>query len=532
MTAISLVNPPELQAGTTDNENIIKPHPGGQTVYLSSDAFEVLFGGAAGPGKTFALVLDALGLQFKNTRLGKYAIEVPQYRAVLFRRQTTQLADIIDECKTYYYDFDGKYVAGRKGDPGVSFNFPKFYAKGGNAYKTYTEGARIFLCHLNEEKDKENHHGFEYQFVGFDELTQFLYAQYIYLFSRCRSAIKDLFPRMRATSNPVGIGLGWVKKRFEPHLEENVKRYFIADSEDDQNYRGMEVERDHPDALSRIYIPGKLTENLTLLERDPGYRARIKAMGAKMSKALLDSDWNAMEGQFFDLWNQYIHIIHEEDYWTYEEINNLQVVGVIDYGRVMVLSLLCKDWNGNVILFDQMTSIGEVRDVRVKRVKKYLASRGMPGILVLGDTDMWLKDAFDLADQEEPARAFLNAGIKLQKVSKTSTEDGTYRIACNVAVMNALHFEVDPDGNIVKQPKLKVYNRCKEFIETFPALPRDEDNPEDIEDVDFDHWFDSFKMGFMVIRNAVKKKDDNRPKWLKDMEKEEQKKVTKDFMGV
>lgn len=522
----------KLDYNLLENETLVAPHPGGQTTYLASPSFEVLFGGSAGPGKTFALVLDALGLQYKDTPLQKFAIHVPEYRAVLFRRQTTQLADIIDECKKYYYEFDARYIAGRKGDPGVSFNFPSLYTKAGVTYKTYTTGARIFLCHLNEEKDKENHHGFEYQFVGFDELTQFLFSQYIYLFSRCRSIIPYLYPRMRSTSNPVGIGLSWVKKRFSPHLESNVLRYFIADAEDDRNVRGIETSKDEKFSLSRIYIPGKLSENLTLMEHDPNYASRIKAMGAKMAKALLESDWNVLEGQFFDMWNPEHHVVKKENYLTYDELNQMEQIAVIDYGSTMVLSLLAKDSNGNVILFDQLTSIDEVRSIRVEKTKKYLSQRGMAKALVLGDTDMWLKDAFDLANQEEPARAFLNAQIRLQKVSKHSTKEGTYRKACNIAVKDALYYEVDSEGKLIKAPKLKVYARCKYFIETIVSLTTNEDDPEDFEGGDVDHWFDSFKMGFMVIKEQRKPIKEDFPEWLKELKKENQKKKKAGFMAV
>lgn len=524
----------EVPEGKTEIQ--VKPHPGGQTLFLAVDTFEVMFGGAAGPGKSWGLVIDALGLQFKRMPIGKPAIEIPEYRGVLFRRQTTQLADLIDECKNYYYDFGGQYLSGRKGDPGASFNFPKYYTKNGNIYKTYTEGARIFLCHMNEEKDKENHQGFEYQYVGFDELTQFLYSQYIYLFSRCRSTVKGIFPRIRATSNPVGIGLSWVKKRFLPQVEQNVTRYFIIDPEetnDQKNFRGIEVPKDHPDALGRCYIPGKLKENITLQERDPGYASRIKAMGRKLSKALLDSDWDVMEGQFFDMWNSDIHIISEKDYLSYEQLRQMELIAVIDYGRIMVLSLLAKDHNGNIILFDQMTSIGEVRSVRVRRTKRYLALRGISKVRVIGDTDMWLKDAFDLAQQEEPAKAFIKAGIRLQKVSKKSTKDLTYRIACNVAVKDALYYEIDDDGELKIAPKFKVYARCVDFITTFPSLPTDEDNPDDIdEDSDEDHWYDSMKMGFMIINTPRKRVEEKRPQWLIEMQKEHQKKAEIGFMGV
>jgi hypothetical protein len=524
------VNSPDI---IQENETIIKPHPGGQTEFLTCDAFETLFGGAAGPGKTFGLVLDALGLQFRETPLGKPAIEVPQYRGVLFRRQTTQLAKLIDECKTYYPDFGGMYLSARKGDPGASFNFPKYYSKNGKIYKTYTEGAKIYLCHLNEEKDKENHQGLEYQYVGFDELTQFLFSQYIYLFSRCRSTIHGLFPRVRATTNPTGIGLNWVKKRFKPQIEQNIVKYFITNPTDEKDYRGIEVEKGTEDALSRVYIPGKLKENLTLLETDPGYKARIKAMGPKMAKALLESDWDAMEGQFFDSWNADVHVIKSKYYLPYYQLRQQEVLGVIDYGRVMVFSLLAKDCNGNVVLFDQMTSIAQVRQIRVKRLMKFLKERGMRDIQIVGDTDMWQKDAFDLADQEEPARAFIDAkddddpeftGLKLVKVSKKSGDkDKTYRIHCNDAIKNALYYEFNDRGILIKQPKFKVYERCEEFRETFPALPTDEDNPEDIADVDFDHWFDSMKMGFMVITEATEQVVDTRPGWARELNAEKNK---------
>lgn len=533
---LAITNPETVKADETE----IKPHPGGQTAFLSNPAFEVLFGGAAGPGKTFGLVLDALGLQYEKTPLKKFAIHIPEYRAVLFRRQTTQLSDLIDECKGYYYDLGGQYLSTRKGDPGASFNFPKYYTKGDKVYKTYTSGARIFLCHLNEENDKENHQGFEYQYIGFDELTQFLFSQYIYLFSRARSKIPYLFPRIRSTSNPTGIGLSWVKKRFRPQIDANTIKYFITNPNEEKDVRGLEVPKDFPDALSRCYIPGKLKENLTLKITDPGYAARIKAMGIKMSKALLDSDWDIMEGQFFDMWNSHVHVIKAKDYWTYFEISKFNVLGCIDYGRTMVFSLLLKDSNGNVILFDQLTSVGEVRQVRIERVKNFLIARNLArmenakfvltNVKILGDTDLWLKDAFDLANQESPAQMFIDAGIIITKVSKRSTDEKTYRIACNIAVKDALYYEVNELGEVTKQPKFKVYERCDKFIESFPTLPTDEDNPDDIDPKsDEDHWYDSFKMPFMVIRETKLVQVEDAPNWLKELRAV---KPTKSFMEL
>jgi hypothetical protein len=497
--------------------------PGSQSDFLNSESFEVLYGGAAGPGKTWALALDALGLQFRKIGLNKRAIEIPEYRGVLFRRQTTQLADIIEECAKYYPRYGGKYLSGKKGDPGVSFTFPARYQKRRTVYRN-PGGARIYLCHLNNERDKENHQGFEYQFVGFDELTQFLFSQYIYLFSRCRSTIPGIFPRVRATTNPVGIGLGWVKKRFRPQIDQKKEKYFIADPMDNKNYRGIEVSPNIQHALSRLFIPGRLMENKILMRSDPGYISRIKAMGPKYSKALLDSDWDVMEGQFFDIWNSDIHIVKKEYYLDWRDIKQFSVTGGLDYGNVMVLHLLLKDWNNNVLIVDELSSIGETRDKRVGRVKDFLKARGLDKIPIVADTNMWAHDAFDMNQQEFPAQAFMNAGINLIKVSKRSVDNYHYRVACNIAVKNALYYEVNDSGLIIKQPKLKVYNRCEKFIETFPTLPVDEDDPEDIQghgndkSVE-DHWYDAAKMGYMVISETIKQNVDEKPGWLKELER-------------
>ena len=102
-------------------QKIIQPFPGGQTDYFTRIEFEVLFGGAAGPGKSWCLVIDALGLQYEATALGKKAIEEPHYRGVLFRRESTQLSKLLDEAHEYYPDYDGVYTTQRRGDPGPCY---------------------------------------------------------------------------------------------------------------------------------------------------------------------------------------------------------------------------------------------------------------------------------------------------------------------------------------------------------------------------------------------------------------------------
>ena len=280
------------KSASARSSNVIEvgPHPGGQTIFLHRPEFEVFFGGTAGPGKTWSLVYDALGLQYKYAPLGMFAIEEPKYRAVLFRRQTTELGKVIDEGKEMYCkQFGARFVYGRRGDPGPSFNFPS--------------GARIFVSHMQHEKDKESHWGQEYQYVGFDELPQFTITQYLYLFARTRSTVEGLPPRIRSTGNPAGAGVIWVRRRFRPDERPYMPGHFLPSDDPSKDPYGKEVPAGTKFSKSRIFIPGYIHENPTL--QDPeGYISQIHQLGRTWVRALLEHDWNAFSGEFFPQYDQ------------------------------------------------------------------------------------------------------------------------------------------------------------------------------------------------------------------------------------
>jgi len=290
----------------------VKPQAGGQELFFTAPEYEVLFGGHAGPGKTWALVYDAGGFQFGRVKaVGKPAVMFPDYRAVIFRRKTTELMQIIDEGRKIYCPppLNAEYVQQRRGEPGPSF--------------TFASGAKIFCCHLQREDDKYNHHGLQYQYIGFDELTTFTLTQYLYMFHRCRSIIPGLWPRIRATTNPVGPGLVWVKKRFIKNgdfvMQPYKSYYFSPDMSIDDPYMnptGLLATRHVPDAKSRTYIPGHLNENKYIQDR-PGYEASIKQMGRKYASALLAGDWDVFSGDFFEDFGPQLRVKPFEipDYW-------------------------------------------------------------------------------------------------------------------------------------------------------------------------------------------------------------------------
>jgi predicted phage terminase large subunit-like protein len=159
-----------------------------QTAFLLLDQTEALYGGAAGGGKSEALLMAAL----------QY-VDVPGYAAILFRKRFTDLmleGALIPRSHEYLQGTDARWNANEK-----RWTFPS--------------GATLSFGYLEHEDDKYRYQGAEFQFVGFDELTQFTATQYTYLLSRLRRRAGSLVPvRCRATANPGGKGHEWVRDRF------------------------------------------------------------------------------------------------------------------------------------------------------------------------------------------------------------------------------------------------------------------------------------------------------------------------------
>lgn len=212
---------------------------------LVNDYREVFYGGAAGGGKSDALLMAAL--QF---------VDVPGYSALILRRTFADLSlpgAIMERAGAWLHPSDAKWNEREK-----TWVFPS--------------GATLTFGYLEHENDKYRYQGAEFQFCGFDELTQFTQTQYRYLFSRLRRLEGVTVPvRMRAASNPGGAGHEWVKQRF---LVEG------------------------PDA-GRIFIPAKLADNPHLDQTE--YRASLAELDPVTRAQLLAGDWDVRErGPLFD----------------------------------------------------------------------------------------------------------------------------------------------------------------------------------------------------------------------------------------
>jgi predicted phage terminase large subunit-like protein len=193
-----------------------------QTVFLATNKIaEVFYGGASGGGKSSALLLAAL----------QY-VDEPRYSAILFRRTYADLAlpgALMDRATEWLAGTAARWDGKEK-----TWHFPS--------------GATVRFGYLDTKDDHFRYAGAEFQFVGFDELTQFTEQQYLYLFSRLRRLATASVPiRMRAASNPGGVGHGWVKQRFL--IEQHPERLFVPAKLDDNPHLDQESYRKSLDKL-------------------------------------------------------------------------------------------------------------------------------------------------------------------------------------------------------------------------------------------------------------------------------------------
>ena len=191
------VLPPSVSDLVGDSEVVFQANPGPQEEFLSAGERDVLYGGAAGGGKSFALLADPL----------RYCHN-PNHRGLLLRRTLDELTELIDKSRQLY----------PKAFPGAKFRESK-------STWVFPSGATMWFTYLDRDKDVTRFQGQAFNWIGIDEITQYP-TPYVwdYLRSRLRSTDPELQENlyMRCTANPGGVGGWWVKKMYIDVQKDNV----------------------------------------------------------------------------------------------------------------------------------------------------------------------------------------------------------------------------------------------------------------------------------------------------------------------
>lgn len=437
--------------------NVVWSPQAKQEVWMRRGEYESLYGGAAGGGKSDAMVVEALR-----------QANIPHYKGLIVRKTYPELEELIEKSMGYY----------PRAFPGAKYN------ASAHAWR-FPSGAKILFGSMQHAKDRTKYQGRAFDFVGFDELTHFTWDEYSYLFSRNRPNGPGTRVYIRATANPGGVGHGWVKQRFitaGPPLKTLWEAVLIRfpDGHKEPRFR------------SRVFVPASVFDNQRLLQNDPNYIDKLALMSPAERDALLYGDWDRFEGQVFIEW--------QNDPDRYADRINTHVINpfrVPDTWRV---------WRGFDWGYSRPFSVGWYavdHDGRMYRIRELYGCDGTPNrgvrweparaaqeIRRIESEDLNLKGR-TIRGVADPA-IFNDAGT--ESVAALMERQGVYwdrgdndRIAGQMQVHHRLAFD---DRGI---PMLYVFSTCRHFIRTLPNLVYDQTDVEDVDTDGEDHIYDELR---------------------------------------
>lgn len=450
------------------SEKIVwQPQPK-QVDFMERAEDEVLYGGAAGGGKSDALIIEPLR-----------QVGIPHYRALILRKSFPELATLIDKSQAYYP------IA----VPGAKYNNQSHVW-------TFPSGAKIYFGSMYNARDKNKYQGRNFDFIGIDELTHFTYDEFESLRSRNRPQGKGTKVYMRMTCNPGGVGHGWVKERY------------ISGKEPYRTYvRSVEVKGERYD-ISSCFIPATVFDNRILMDNDPVYVARLATLPEAQKKAMLYGDWESFSGQVFTEFRD-----DPEHYLDRKYTHVVEPFDVPGHWR----RYRSFDWG-----FSRPFSVGwwaADNDGRLYRYRELYGCTDTPNVGVEWNIDVVARKIREIerkyeAHPEEivgvadPAIWDKSRGTEGSIVNQMAREGVYWTKGKNnrIAGKMQLHrrFAFDKSG----RPMIYIFNTCKAFIRTVPALIYSTYDVEDVETSGEDHVYDESRYMLMVnpIETDVEKK--------------------------
>ena len=442
-------------APSVDRQEVIfQPNKGPQTRFLAATEQEVLYGGAAGGGKSFSLVADPVRY-FTN----------PHARMLLVRRSTEELRELISVSKQLY----------PKAVPGIKFM---------ERDKTWVapNGATLWMSYLDRDDDVMRYQGQAFNWIGFDELTQWPtdYA-WTYMRSRLRATKASGLPLyMRATSNPGGPGHRWVKRTFiDPSTPD--QSFWATDENGEIIKWPRGHSREGEPLFKRKFIPATLFDNPYLSE-DGMYEANLLSLPEHQRRQLLEGDWDINEGAAFPEFNRRIHVVD-----PYDIPSNWTRFRACDYGY--------GSYTG-VVWFAVVPGSEQLIVYRELYVSKIIATDLADMILDIEDGEKIRYGVLDSSLWHN--RGDTGPSLAEQMIMKGCRWRPSDRSkGSRVAGKNEIHRRLQVD-EFTEEPRLVIFNNCTNLISQLPSIPLDKRNPEDVDTYSEDHLYDALRYGVMT----------------------------------
>lgn len=383
---------------------------------------EVLYGGAAGGGKSAAQVIDALF----------YAVEYEGSKQIIFRKTFPELErSIIRESFKFY-----------PGKPWAKYNATKHVW-------TFYNGSIIEFGYMSREADVYLYQGAEYDVVRFDEATHFNYDSVNYLRSRIRG-ITQIPRSLKLSTNPGNVGHMWCKNRYVDPVPP------------------LHIFKGH-DNTRRLFIPATVDDNFALVENDPKYIERLESMGDEdLVDMLRWGKWDKMLGQFFSEFDRRFHVCEPYDV---TKDKGVKLYRSIDYG----LDMLACYWyaelppslvnpHGSIVVYRELCAPDKTISDAAQLIRDATPAHEHITCTYAPPDVLAYRDRITGRNQGD---MFQQYGLSLTKANND-------RKAGWIAVKELLKIR---DGG---RPILKIFNTCTSLIKHLPMLIHDGKNYGDV----------------------------------------------------
>ena len=420
-----------------------------QQAFINAKEDEVLYGGAAGGGKSYGQIIDAF----------LKAIEYPGIKQIIFRNSFPELNRSI-------------ILTAQSILPKELYTYSSVTHK-----MNFVNGSFIEFGYIASDSDVTNYQSAEYDIIRFDELTHFTEYQYKYMRSRIRGV--NNFPKqIKSSTNPGSRGHAWVKEMFiKPSLP---GKSFTAKN------------------TSFLFIPALVTENKFLMESDKSYIKRLESLPEAERKALLYGDWEIFEGQFFpeikNVEENYedrigTHVIKPfkiPEQWTiYRSFD-------FGYARPFSVGWWAVDYDGRLYRIFELYGCAKdaTGNVMANTGVKWTPEKIFSEIAEVEKSHPWLKgrDIYGVAD---PSIWDKSRGTSVYEVAEkygVYFEKGDNK---RIPGWMQVHYRLSFDEEGI--PMMYVFSNCEGFIRTMPALVFSKTHPEDLDTEGEDHIADEVR---------------------------------------